>query len=139
MDRRINCLTAPKIFSHLTNSDSDLPSLLHTCCNPAAMRVTRYGKSGHNGHSYPIFGDRMDILPPYVGDGHYGRPTLLSYTEKVRGSSPFAPTKIPPPTGFFSCWGPEISLWLNASKSTLVAIGNTPGSWSYGAPGASTL
>jgi hypothetical protein len=37
-------------------------------------------------------GVRMEIVLPYVGGGHYGHPMLLSYTEEVRGSSPFAPT-----------------------------------------------
>jgi hypothetical protein len=37
-------------------------------------------------------GERMDIVTPYVGGGHSGQLALLTYTEKVRGSSPFAPT-----------------------------------------------
>jgi hypothetical protein len=41
----------------------------------------------------PTGGDREDMLPPYVVNGLYGHPINLSYTEKVRGSSPFAPTK----------------------------------------------
>ena len=44
----------------------------------------------------PTGGDRMDILPPSVGGGHYGQPQELSYTEKVRGSSPFAPAHFCP-------------------------------------------
>jgi hypothetical protein len=31
----------------------------------------------------PAYVDRMDILPPYVGDGHSGQLALLTYTEKV--------------------------------------------------------
>jgi len=42
----------------------------------------------------PIFGDRIDILPPYIGGGHNGHPTKISYTEKVAGSSPVPPTRI---------------------------------------------
>ena len=47
-------------------------------------------------------GDTMDKLPPYVRVGHHGHSQELSYTEKVRGSSPFAPTKTPPPVGVFA-------------------------------------
>jgi hypothetical protein len=38
----------------------------------------------------PTGADRIDIVPPPVVLGHYGQPQELSYTEKVRGSSPFA-------------------------------------------------
>jgi hypothetical protein len=38
----------------------------------------------------PTGGERIDEATPPVGGGHYGQPQELSYTEKVRGSSPFA-------------------------------------------------
>ena len=44
----------------------------------------------------PTGGGMMDLLPPYVAYGHNGHLMNLSYTEKARCSSPFAPTQIPP-------------------------------------------
>jgi hypothetical protein len=50
----------------------------------------------------PTGGDIIDLVPPPVWGGHYGYLQELTYTEKVRGSSPFAPTKTPPPVGVFA-------------------------------------
>jgi hypothetical protein len=36
----------------------------------------------------PIYGDTMDYIPPYVGDGHPGRLKLINRTEEVAGSNP---------------------------------------------------
>ena len=49
----------------------------------------------------PTGSDTMGMVPPPVVGGHYGYLQEISYTEKVRGSSPFAPTKTPPPGGVF--------------------------------------
>jgi hypothetical protein len=58
----------------------------------------------------PTGGDKMDILPPYVGDGHSRQLALLTYTEKVRGSSPFAPTKMPSPMGVLALIKPYMGV-----------------------------
>ena len=34
----------------------------------------------------PTGGDRMEIEPPHVGDGHYGRCMILSYTEDFKSA-----------------------------------------------------
>jgi hypothetical protein len=72
------------------------PRHAHPCFIPAAMRVTWYGKSERNGHLYPFPGDGKDIIPPPKGGGNSGKPLNRFYTDKVRGSSPFAPTKSSP-------------------------------------------
>jgi hypothetical protein len=51
-------LQPTRIYLYLTNSNGFRLAILASylllpCCNPAAMRVTRYGKSGHSGHLYP--------------------------------------------------------------------------------------
>ena len=33
----------------------------------------------------PTGGDTIDVIPPYVGSGRYGRPTEISYTDEVAG------------------------------------------------------
>jgi hypothetical protein len=77
-------LQHPNFFTDLTNSDLGLVSLLHTGCNAAK----RY--------------ENTDYRPAPVQIGHYGQPKELAYTENVRGSSPFAPTKTPPPMRVFA-------------------------------------
>jgi hypothetical protein len=93
--KRIRSPLLQEVLNANTNPepDLDLPSLLHTCCNPAAMRVARCGKHGRGGQTPPTVGDRIDKVSPPVRVGNYGQPQELSYTEKARGSSPLAPTK----------------------------------------------
>jgi hypothetical protein len=49
----------------------------------------------------PTGGDRMDNPTPPKWFVDNRQPQELSYTEKVRGSSPFAPTQKPPFLGVF--------------------------------------
>jgi hypothetical protein len=88
-------------MAHLTTSELDpgLPSLLHICCNRLQCRFHDTKKMDMVDIYTPTGGDKKDIVSPPVQIRHYRRPMTLSYTEKGRGSSPFAPTKIPPPMG----------------------------------------
>ena len=51
--------------------------------------------------STPTGGDTIDIIPPYIANGHHGQLIELSYTEEVAGSSPVPPTLLPPSVGVF--------------------------------------
>ena len=76
---------------------SRLALLASYLLQPAATPVTRYGKMDVVDILSPTGGDRMERQHHLWGGGHYGQPKELSYTEKARGSSPFAPTQMPPP------------------------------------------
>ena len=49
----------------------------------------------------PTYGDYIDFIPIYIGNGHSGRTQSLNRTEEVRGSNPLKATHDPLNVGGF--------------------------------------